>query len=354
MPALRGQRERLDGELLDRVGQVAGAGPAGRHGRDYQLLGFRGHPAVQQPPRHRRLLLRRLGRIRQRAPQAVLGVEQPDDREQLVPDPVGAVGGRDRGQPLPQPGVGSPAGAAHYCPAPVGVVACPAASPAPRAPTAAPPSPESSSLRKRSTIRVCRATSVSDSPTMRLASSVASAPTSLRSEVSACCRSASIWDCAASVIRRASASARSRISAMIAAPCSLASSRIRAASCLASSSCARYCWSTACASACASSARLIPPSIWSWRSSSVFIIRGRPILARKPNTKTKRIVPMMNSGHEGSSGLYDAVSAASGIMVRSLPGRGSGVLEDERGHEADQGERLGEREADPHVQRDAY
>src|SRR4029077_13205530 len=41
-------------------------------------------------------------------------------------------------------------------------------------------------------------------------------------------------------------------------------------------------------------------------------------------------------------------------MIRSLPGRGSsGVLEDERRHEADQGERLGEREADPHVQRDA-
>src|SRR5258705_9835803 len=39
-------------------------------------------------------------------------------------------------------------------------------------------------------------------------------------------------------------------------------------------------------------------------------------------------------------------------MVRSLPRPGS-VLEDERGHEADQRERLGEREADPDVQRDA-
>src|SRR6516165_2901550 len=84
------------------------------------------------------------------------------------------------------------------------------------------------------------------------------------------------------------------------------------------------------------------------------MIRGSAIRARKPNTRKKRIVPMMNSGHEGSSGLYDAVSAATGIMVRSLPGRGSsGVVEDERRHEADQGERLGEREADPHVQRDA-
>src|SRR5579863_5459351 len=304
MPALRGHRERLDGELLDRVGQVAGAGPAGRHGRDYELLGFRGHLAVQQPPGHRRLLLRRLGRIRQRAPQAVLGVEQPDNREQLVPDPVGTVGGRDRGQPLPQPGVGSPAGAAHYCPAPVGVVACPAASPAPRAPTAAPPSPESSWSRKRSTIRFCRATSVSDSPTMRLASSVASVPTSPRSEVSACCRSASIWDCAASVIRRASASARSRISAMIAAPCSLASSRIRAASCLASSSCARYCCSTACASACASSARLMPPWIASSRSLSVLVIRGSSILPRMPKTMTKQTIPRISSDPVGISGFW--------------------------------------------------
>src|SRR5215472_12610708 len=84
------------------------------------------------------------------------------------------------------------------------------------------------------------------------------------------------------------------------------------------------------------------------------MIRGSAILARKPNTRKKRIVPMMNSGHEGSNGLYDAWSAASEIMVRSLPGRGSsGVVEDERRHEADQSERLGEREADPHVQRDA-
>src|SRR5215469_3028802 len=84
------------------------------------------------------------------------------------------------------------------------------------------------------------------------------------------------------------------------------------------------------------------------------MIRGSASRARKPNTRTKRIVPMMNSGHEGSSGLYDAVSAASEVMVRSLPEQGSsGVVEDERRHEADQCERLGEREADPHVQRDA-
>src|SRR5215469_2481868 len=41
-PALRGYRERFDGELLDRVGKVAGAGPAGRDGLRDKLLGFRG------------------------------------------------------------------------------------------------------------------------------------------------------------------------------------------------------------------------------------------------------------------------------------------------------------------------
>jgi hypothetical protein len=44
----------------------------------------------------------------------------------------------------------------------------------------------SSSSRNLSTIRLCRASSVSDSPTIRLASSVARVPTSARSEVSAC------------------------------------------------------------------------------------------------------------------------------------------------------------------------
>src|SRR5215469_12914137 len=139
---------------------------------------------------------------------------------------------------------------------------------------------------------------------------------------------------------------------MICAPCSLASSRSLAASCLASASCSRY-WSSSClASACASSDRARPPSIISVRCASVCCALGSRNLASAPNTRRKRIVPIMNSGHEGSSGFVDAVSAARGIIMRSLPEPGS-VLEDERRHEADQRERLGQREADPHVQRDA-
>src|ERR1700722_13810498 len=132
---------------------------------------------------------------------------------------------------------------------------------------------------------------------------------------------------------------------------------MREASRLASSSCARYWASTACASAWASSARLMPPWIASSRSLSRVVIRGSSILPRTPNTMMKTTVPRMNSGQEGSSG-FCAVSAARLITWYSLPSKGqvvpgSAVLEDERGDEADQGQCLGQREADPHVQRDA-
>ena len=71
------------------------------------------------------------------------------------------------------------------------------------------------------------------------------------------------------------------------------------------------------ASACASSERASPPSICSVRSASVLVMRGISILASRPNTRRNRIVPIMNSGHDGSSGFVDAVSAASSIMTRS-------------------------------------
>src|SRR6185312_15391988 len=252
-----------DRELLQGIGEVAGTRPARRRGVGDQSLGRLGHPALQQPPGHGGLLGRRLGRVGERAAQPVLGVEQPDHGEQLVADLLGGRGtNRDLTEPVAELGVRSPAGAAHYCAAPDWPTRLPCVS---------------RLSRNRSTMRLCRTWSASDSPTIRLASSVASDPTSARSEISACCRSASIWACADSVIRRASASARSRISAMICAPCSRASSRIREDSCLASSSCARYCASTAWASACASSARLIPPWIASSRSFSVWMIRGSSI-----------------------------------------------------------------------------
>src|ERR1700761_8938942 len=101
----------------------------------------------------------------------------------------------------------------------------------------------------------------------------------------------------------------------------------------------------------------MPPWIASSRSASIVMIRGSSILASTPNTTTKTTVPMMNSGQVGSSG-FCAVSAARLITWYSLPSKcqavpGSAVLEDERRHEADQGQRLGQREADPHVQGDA-
>ena len=60
-------------------------------GRHDQRLGARGHLAVQQRRGHRGLLRRGLARVGQRAPQPVLGVEQPDHREQLVASPVATV-----------------------------------------------------------------------------------------------------------------------------------------------------------------------------------------------------------------------------------------------------------------------
>src|ERR1700683_4311826 len=138
---------------------------------------------------------------------------------------------------------------------------------------------------------------------------------------------------------------------MICAPCSWASARIRDASCLASASCARYCSSSSLASAWASSDRLRPPSIRSVRSASVFWILGMSILPRIPNTTTKQMTPMTSSAPDGMSGSCPDDESARKNMVRPPPPKS--VLEDEGGHEADEGERLGQREADPHVQRDA-
>jgi hypothetical protein len=66
-----------------------------------------------------------------------------------------------------------------------------------------------------------------------------------------------------------------RISSMIRCPSARALSRIWAASVRASDSCWRYSVSSRCASACASSARLMPPSIASRRAWNVASIRGQ-------------------------------------------------------------------------------
>ena len=132
------------------------------------------------------------------------------------------------------------------------------------------------------------------SPTMRPASAVASAPTSARSEVTACWRSASIWALPCSTMRVDSVWACSRISATIAAPCSRASSRMRAASCRASASCFSSSASLASASACLVSAAASPPSIAVVRSANVFSKLGTTnfLTARKsrPKTTSERMI----------------------------------------------------------------
>jgi hypothetical protein len=103
---------------------------------------------------------------------------------------------------------------------------------------------------------------------MREASSVASVPTSARSDTDACWRSASICRWAVSRMRSASADARSRYSVTMAAPSVRASSRMRAASARAAASSCLLRSSAACASTWADSALAMPPWMVSVRSSS--------------------------------------------------------------------------------------
>src|ERR1700751_3886778 len=97
----------------------------------------------------------------------------------------------------------------------------------------------------------------------------------------------------------------------------------------------------------------MPPWIASSRSFSVLTIRGSSILARKPNTTTKTTVPMISSGQVGISGFCAAASARGGVISACpFPALSSSGFEEERPHEANQAQRLGQREANPHVKRD--
>src|SRR5262245_28339568 len=195
-------------------------------------------------------------------------------------------------------------------------------------------------------MRRCLASSVSDSPTTRLARSTASPPTSVLSDWSACWRSASLCACAASPRRRASPCACSRISAMICAPCSRASSRSRAASCLASASCSRYLARVAFASAWVSSARCRPPSILSVRSASVWLSLGSRTFQRAKKMMPNVISPTMSSVRLGISGFC---SEAARRRIMAATSRSGVLLDEERDGDADQRQRLGQRETDPHV-----
>src|ERR1700733_5029855 len=96
----------------------------------------------------------------------------------------------------------------------------------------------------------------------------------------------------------------------------------------------------------------MPPSIASSRSFSVLMIRGsRSRRPRIPKTTTKQTVPRMSSDPEGQSG--PVVSELARIMIPALPAWAKWSRQDERRDEADEGERLGQREADPHELLDA-
>ena len=126
---------------------------------------------------------------------------------------------------------------------------------------------------KRSIVALVRAGS-SDSPTMRSARSLASAPTSWLSAAFAAAVSVAILVCACSVTVRAACSASVRASATIEARWACPSARRRAASARASASWARYCSSSSAASARSRSACSSLFSMPSVRVSSAFCICG--------------------------------------------------------------------------------
>src|SRR5919106_409756 len=149
-------------------------------------------------------------------------------------------------------------------------------------------------------------------------------------------------------MRSACSSASARICAMISAPCRCASARIRAASSRASASWARYSSSVRCASACACSACLMPPSIAAVRSAYVRSKTGRTYLRTKKNSTPNATKPMMISAVCGISGFGSSASCASRTLcavnvTMTVPTELRVECECEA--DTDDGQRLGEREA---------
>ncbi len=96
--------------------------------------------------------------------------------------------------------------------------------------------------------------------------------------------------------------ASARAAAMAAEPSSTALERMRAASWRASASSASYCSRTRAASVRRSSARSVPPSMASSRSSSVRLIFGRMPFARMRKVMPNNTRPRMSSAQTGLSG----------------------------------------------------
>src|SRR5580692_6453039 len=150
-------RERR--ELLGRVGQVGGLGPALPHQGGNQLQRRVADLPAEQCRHQAGLALGRPGGVGQRPPLTGVGVAV----EHLA-------------EPLLGLGERRPAGPSHRV----------------ASASAALPDCSSSCSRNLSTVRRCLASVSSDSPTTRLASSTESVPISARSATRACCRSASI------------------------------------------------------------------------------------------------------------------------------------------------------------------
>src|SRR5690606_13815731 len=266
---LGGREDRVQAQALGRVGEVGLARPARADQAGHEVHDPLVEARGQDGGHEGRLVRAGPRRVRERAPQRRRPVERRGDREELLAQGERALSRRaqDRLEPVPRLRQGLAARSAHQRSSEAVPAALAAAGPA-----------ASSSSRKRSTTRVWRAESASDSPTIFDASSVASRPTSLRSETAACWRSASIWRCAVSTMRAASSDAFARRSATMAEPSARASSRIFAASARASCSCWWYSASAAAASACADSALARPPSIFAVRSSRIAWNFGRTAL----------------------------------------------------------------------------
>src|SRR5215469_18129633 len=90
----------------------------------------------------------------------------------------------------------------------------------------------------------------------------------------------------------------------------------------------------------------MPPSMASVRSCRVLVILGSSTTHSAPKTMKKPIAPTMTSTQLGTSG-FGELAAASWLNMGGYLFRGV-LLDEERDCDADQGERLGQREANPH------
>ena len=175
-------RQGLDGEVLDRVDQVALGGPPLPDHAGHELNSGRSDLVGEQPPHELAFGAGLTSGVRQGPAQSSAGLEGTAHTEEVVGQggrfdgPAGSTGQQRVQGSLAVSGRRA-RGSLHQTSPPTrsGLM-----------------SPDSSSARKRSTMPFWRTSSCSDSPTIRLARSVDKRPTSPRSEVTALWRSASI------------------------------------------------------------------------------------------------------------------------------------------------------------------